>query len=484
MELHRHDVQDLTRGDIRKQLWSLAWPMMLSMFFYTLYNIVDAYWVSRLSAEAIAAVSISQITLFVMISLGAGITVGSGVIMAMHIGAGNIREAERVLGQSFVLSAILGMMFTVVALAFRNELLMLSGAGGSIFGPALEYYTIVSAGSILLFVMMAVMFAFNAEGDTGTLTIFFVISTLVNVVLDPVMIFGWMGFPAMGISGAAFATLISQAVFLLLAIRSLAAPHRRVRFRPECLSFQWESVRRVLDIGFPAALTETIFPIGIAILTYITSLKFFEPGAIAFSVGMKVEFFAYLPAVGFGFAAMALIGQNIGARNLDRARESFTKALIFGVVAAAGLGVVAALFSNMIIGIFTEDPTVTSYAHSYMWSVALSYGFLSAVLIEAPAFQSIGRSWPGFWIFFLRVAVISVPLSYLFTSVLGWPIVSVWYAIIGGNVVTSVVGYVWITRAFRTIDLEKVPVHHAEISRSDAESRDAFPPISSNASPG
>lgn len=95
-ELHR---QDLTKGPIGKQLWSLAWPMMLSVFFYTLYNLVDAYWVSKLSAEAIAAVSISQIALFVTLALGFGITVGSGVIMAMHIGAKNIKDAERVLGQ-------------------------------------------------------------------------------------------------------------------------------------------------------------------------------------------------------------------------------------------------------------------------------------------------------------------------------------------------------------------------------------------------
>ncbi|MGH7884617.1 MAG: MATE family efflux transporter, partial [Thermodesulfobacteriota bacterium] len=93
---------DLTKGVIRKQLWSLAWPKMLTVFFYTLYNLLDTYWVSKLSADAIAAVSISQITLFVMIALGFGITIGSGVIMAMRIGAGDNQGAERVLGQSFV----------------------------------------------------------------------------------------------------------------------------------------------------------------------------------------------------------------------------------------------------------------------------------------------------------------------------------------------------------------------------------------------
>ena len=225
-----HNVKDLTVGNIPKQLWSLAWPMMLSMFFYTLYSIVDTFWVSKLSTEAIAAVSISQITLYVMIALSMGIAVGSGVVMAMSIGAKNKPEAERILGQSFVLAAISGLFFTVVSLIFKKQLLIASGAGGDIFAPALEYFTVTSAGSILFFFLMNVMFAFNSEGDTFTLTKLFAVSTLVNVVLDPIMIFGRWGFPALGISGAAYATLISQVVFLVLGIVVLSGKKRNIRF--------------------------------------------------------------------------------------------------------------------------------------------------------------------------------------------------------------------------------------------------------------
>jgi hypothetical protein len=183
-------THDLSHGNIGKELWSVAWPMMLSMFFYTLYNFVDAYWVSKLSAEAIAAVSISQITLFVMISLGFGLIVGSGVIMAMHIGAENKPEAERVLGQSFVLSAILAAFFTIVALTFKEPFLIASGATGDIFKPAMDYYTITAGGSILMFTLMTIMFAFNSQGDTSTLTKLFAISTGINLILDPLLIFG------------------------------------------------------------------------------------------------------------------------------------------------------------------------------------------------------------------------------------------------------------------------------------------------------
>lgn len=454
--------QDLTKGDIRKQLWSLAWPLMLSVFFYTLYNLVDAFWVSRLSAEAIAAVSISQIVLFVMVSLSMGITVGSGVVMAMHIGAKDVKEAERVLGQSFVLAGIAGVFFTAFSLIFRNELLGASGANGLIFAPALEYFVITAGGSVLLFILITIMFAFNSQGDTLTLTKLFVLSTLINVILDPIMIFGWFGFPALEISGAALATLVSQAIFIAIAINSLSSRNRTIRFHFHNLTFKWESVKKVLNIGIPASLTQVIFPIGLAALTFITSMGFLEPGAIAFSLGFRIEFFAFLPAAGFGLGALAMIGQNIGAGNIGRAKESFNKALKYGFIAASGIGILAVLLGGNIISAFTDHPVVTEYALSYVWTVALSYGFLAITMVEASAFQAIGRSWPGFWIFFLRFFVISIPLSYVLTQVFGFPIIAVWAAIIAGNIVSSVFGYLWIARTMNKIDIRMEPVHKIE----------------------
>jgi putative MATE family efflux protein len=456
-----HQGQDLTKGNILKQLWSLAWPLMLSVFFYTLYNIVDAFWVSKLSAEAIAAVSISQIALFAMVALSMGVNVGSGVIMAMHIGAKNLREAERVLGQSFVLAGIAGIIFTTIALIFRNEILTLSGATGAIFAPAMEYFIITAAGLILLFFLMTIIFAFNSEGDTFTLTKLLIVSTVTNIILDPIMIFGWFGFPALGITGAAIATLISQTVFIAIALYTLSGPKRRVRFHWHNLSFNWESVKKVLNIGLPASLTQVIGPVGIAALTYVIALGFAEAGAIAFSLGFRIEFFAFLPAVGFGFAAMAMIGQNMGAGNFERARQSYREALKYGFIGATGVGVLALIFAGIIIGIFTTDPLVTNYANSYIWFVALSYGFLAASFSEASAFQAIGKSWPGFWIFFSRAAIMVV-LAYLFTHLFGFPITGVWTAVLLANIVSATIGYLWFAKAMKNIHSKDVPVHHGE----------------------
>jgi len=456
MQTKENHLEDLTKGNIPSQLWSLAWPMMLSVFFYTLYNIVDAYWVSKLSSESIAAVSISQIALMLMISIGFGITIGSGVIMSMDIGAKNKPAAERVLGQSFVLTAIAGVFFTIIALLFREQLLTWSGASGAIFQPAMDYFTITSGGSILFFILITIMFAFNAQGDTFTLTKLFALSTLVNIVCDPILIFGWAGLPAMGISGAAISTLISQFVFIVIALRSLSSPKRNIQFHFRNLSFNWDSVKRVLKIGIPAAITQVINPVGLAILTLLSSKAFFEAGAVAFSLGFRIEFFAYLPAIGFGFAAMAMMAQNIGAEDLERTKAVLATALRFAIGIALVFGVIAAVFAHQIIAIFTQDPVVTAYTLSYFHIVALSYAFLAAMMVEANAFQAVGRSWPGFWISFLRYIVIAIPMSYLGTIILDYSISAIWGAIVVGNIVSSLVGYFWIHRVLRTFDFTEV----------------------------
>lgn len=457
MENENQHGRDLTVGNIRKELWSLAWPIMLSIFFYTLYNIVDTVWVGRLSAEAIAAVSISQIALFAMVSLGMGITVGSGVVMGMRIGAKNQVGAEQVLGQSFVLSAIFGLFFTIFSFIFTDSILTLSGATGEVFPLAKGYFLIVAGGSTLMFLMMAVMFAFNSQGDSFTPTKLFALSTLLNVILDPLFIFGYGPFPAMGVVGAAIATLISQALFIALAIKILNKESQMIPFRFRRLTLEWDSVKEVFKIGFPASLTQVIQPLGLAVLMYITAQYFGELGTVAFSIAFRVEFFAYLPAIGFGFGSMALIAQNIGANKIERAKEAYQLALKYGVGAALAIGVIAIIFSKPIIAVFTTDGAVVPNVQLYLFVVGLSYGFLAASLIVTSVFQAVDKSWSGFWLTLLRYIVLTVPAALLLIGM--WQsMLGVWLALAIGNVVTALVGVWWVRWLFKKKEVEsKIP---------------------------
>lgn len=435
--------QNLTTGSVPRQLCSLAWPMMLSMFFYTLYNLVDAYWVAKLSPDAIAAVSISQITLFIMISLAMGISIGSAVLMGMNMGAGNKQETQRILGQAYALAGIVAVFFTALALTFGAEFLTLSGAIGDIFPLGLSYFNITAAGSILTFLMMTTSTAFNAQGDNFTPTKLFALSTLVNTLLDPMFIFGFGVIPAMGIDGAAYATLISQSVFLALALKVLASEQMMVRLRFSNLRLRWESVKRVLNIGIPASLTQTLNPIGFSLMMAIVSGTFLEAGAAAFSIGFRIEFFAFIPAIGFGFGSMAMIGQNIGAGNKRRAQEILNTAVLLGAGAAFAFAVTAYVLAPLIVEAFTTDATVTVYTLQYFRIVPFGYAFFAMTFIVASTFQGLGHSWPGFWITVGRVGTMLI-LANVFVAKLSLPIWSVWLAIALGGVLASIAGLIWI----------------------------------------
>jgi len=251
------------------------------------------------------------------------------------------------------------------------------------------------------------------------------VSTAVNVILDPILIFGKFGFPELGIQGAAYATLISQFVFIVIAMKVLSSKTRSVAFAMKNLSLKKDSVKKVFNIGIPAALTQVINPLALGVLTYMVSVRFLEPGATAFSLVFRLEFFAYLPAVGFGMAAMSLIGQNMGAGNIARANEIFKKAVLLGFCSGTFLGLLLIVFGKYIIQVFTSDPVVVNYALSYLWIVALSYGFLSISMIVANSFQAMGKSWPGFWLYVIKFSVIAIPLSYL-ALLYGFDIYYIW----------------------------------------------------------
>ncbi|NMM40587.1 MATE family efflux transporter [Pseudoalteromonas arctica] len=458
--------QNLTSGPIPKQLWSLAWPMMLSMFFHSLYNLVDAFWVAKISASAIAAVSISQIILFIMISLAMGISVGTSVLVGQSIGAKKIAVAERVLGQGFLLTIIAALPFTLVIFSFRNEFLIISGAVGDILPLATPYFTVIIAGSVLTFLMMMISISYNAQGDNFTMTKLFALSTMINMVLDPIFIFGYVGFPALGIAGAAYATLISQAVFIVLALRLLMKPTMMVPLHLKYLHLSWSSVKKVIDIGLPASLNQVLNPLGFSALMFFVSATFLEAGAAAFAIGFRIEFFTFIPAIGFGFAAMSMIGQNIGAGNHDRVRAVLNVSIWYGSGSALLFSLLVLIFAPYIVAIFTADPLVTEYALQYFRIVPLGYLFFAVAFIEASIFQGIGKSWPGFWITFARIGI-SIAISVITINVFGLEIWTVWIAIVVGSVIASLFGLLWLKRALTSAQREEQQTDQ-ELAREEA----------------
>lgn len=438
-------IKDFTRWNIIHQIWSLAWPTMLSIFFYSLYNIVDTYWVWRISADAIAAVWISQIAIYMMLALSMGISIWSSVLVSMNLWSKNFKEAQRVLGQSFILAAIIGLFFTIVALVFQDPLLKYSWAYWDILPLAKQYYVIYATGSILTFILINITFAFNSEGDTFTLTKIFAFTTILNIILDPIFIFWKFGFPALWLEWAAWATILCQTVFIALAMRILASPERWLYFSFKNISVKWESVKKVCNIGIPASLTQVINPVWIAFITYMIGMKYFEPGATAFNLVFRLEFFAYLPAIGFWMALLSMIWQNVWAGNMQRANEIYKKWLTLWFVSSIVLGVLFIIWGKYIIWAFTQDPVVIQYSVKYLMIVAGTYGFLAVWLMSAQVFQAMWKSWPGFWLGVIKYILFMFPMIYICITFTDLSIYYIWWIVWLSNILIATVAYFWVS---------------------------------------
>ena len=449
--------RDLTTGSIPALSWSLAWPVMLSLFFQTLYQLVDAFWVSRISEDALAAVTVSQVTLFVMTSLTLGITVGSGVLLAVCVGRDDIRAAERVLGQSFVLNLLAALLFTALALWLRRDLLVLSGATGNILPLALEYFTLLAVGAVLTFLFFAVIFGFNAQGDNTTLAWLYACSTVLNAILDPVLIFGYLGLPALGIRGAAVATIISQALLLAAGVMLLKVLPLPVRFRFQNLVVNPAAALKVLAIGFPAALANLLNPLRLAVLNILVAWWFLEAGVAGVAVGYRIEFFAFLPALGYAVAVLALVGQNLGAGKLERVGRSWRTAMVAAFATGTLLGVAAALARGLVVAVFSDDPGVAAYARSYLATVPLTFGVVGATVVAVSALQVMGSPWPGLAVAAARVALMAAAMLLAGGGLAGQPSpVALWVAIVTANVATCAGAYLVLRRAYGKLLRERM----------------------------
>lgn len=192
---------------------------------------------------------------------------------------------------------------------------------------------------------------------------------------------------------------------------------------------------------------------------FIITTSFFEAGAAAFSIGFRVEFFAFIPAIGFGFGAMSMMGQNIGARDFVRVRSIFHTAVVLSASAAGLFSVLAFLLAPFIVHVFTTDPLVTTYSLQYFYIVPIGYLFFALSFVEASIFQGLGRSWPGFWITLGRIGL-TAACAYVGISIFHLPLWIAWVALVTGSVVSSIIGYLWVRTAITTMSHTQTPDTH------------------------
>ncbi len=422
------NYNNLTTGPIPELLLSLAIPSSIGLFFNTMYNVVDTFVAGYLSTEALASLSISYPIFFALIALSLGVGSGSTALIANALGSNDRDAAKRYAKQSVSFGALLGIAISVLGVLFVPFLLTLLGAKGEYLNTASNYLVTVFCGSV--FITMTFMFnaILNATGDTKSYRNVLIAGFFINSLLSPVLAFGWLGFPVLGISGIAIATIATSALgalYLWFKVREtgLVMKESRKQYLPD--------IKTYLDIagqGFPASLSLMTISVGAFVITYFVS-TFGESAVAGYGVGLRIEQIVLIPGFGINIAVLALIAQNNGAKKYDRVREIIQVAIRYSLYISTFAAAFIFICSGYVIGIFTDDQAVIDSGVGYLSVAALITWAYGVLFVTDSVFRGLKRPLFPLFIGVLRQIILPFPALWFVTTVIAAGVTGVWWSI-------------------------------------------------------
>ncbi|MCB9763866.1 MAG: MATE family efflux transporter [Alphaproteobacteria bacterium] len=410
--------RDLTRGPIPGHLLRLAGPMGFGIFAIMAFNLVDTWFVSKLGTQALAAMTLTFPVVMLVGSVAMGLGVGVTSVLSRAIGNGRHEEVQRLTTHTLLLGVALVVAISVVGLILAEPMLRGLGGEGEVLELAASYLRIWFAGAGVVVVPMLGMSAIRAAGDTRTPAVVMSAAGVANGVLDPLFIFGLGPIPAMGLEGAAIATVASRAVTLVVALWVLHAREGLLRFSWDDLGLIPDSWGRVLLIGGPAAFTNLTQPLTIGFLTGLAA-GFGEPAVAAFGAGGRVEMFALIPAMAMAMGLAPFVGQNHGAGDHPRVAEAVSLSLRVTIAMGVLSFGVLALFRDPLAAVFTDDPAVLPLLARYLWILPLSHVLVGAFFVATNTLNAVGRPLPATVLTLLRTPILLGGGAWLGASVGG-----------------------------------------------------------------
>jgi len=432
--------RDLTKGSIPGNILSLAWPMMAAFLLHTGFNIIDTIFVGRLSALALAAISITFPVIFLIIALASGIGIGVTSLIARLLGAKRKKEADNAAEHALLLAFILAFVFTTLGLTLSKPLFILIGATPEMMPLVLKYVYIIFGGSFFMFFSFMCNSILRGEGDMKTPMKIMMLASIINIILDPLLIFGIGFFPRMEIAGAALATVIARSISAIVVIAYLLKGNAHIKLNFRYFKFKFKIIKDILSVGIPASLSQSATSLGMFFMMKITS--FFGPFAIAaYGLAGRLDMVALLPAIGISSAVITIVGHNIGAKNFERAEKTTWIGILIAMIFMEVVGIIFFSFPRFLIGIFNKNPDIVAYGSSYITIVSLLYMLVGVGVIISAAFQGAGKGYPSLILTVLRLFILAIPLAYFLSKT--YAVTGIWYGIAVSIIISAIVSAVW-----------------------------------------
>jgi putative MATE family efflux protein len=433
---------DILEGSLTRPVLRLMWPLFTGYVFQASFNIVDMYWVGRLGADALAAVGSCAFMVWMMIALSEMVGVGALSHASRHLGAGRGEEAGRVLGSSLVAAMVIAGVIGVVGVSLAGWIFRLTGTEESVAVLGTSYLTILFQGLPFLFLFFVMESLFRAGGNTSIPMTVLIANFILNMVLDPFLIFGWGPFPEMGVAGAALATVLSRFVGAAVLGIVLWRVARNLGYqRPPSSTVSVPVMLRLLRVGVPAALAGAGFAIIYLFVVRVQAI-FGTIAVAALVVGLRTEGIFYYVNASFGRAAATMVGQNLGAGQPERAAAAPVRAILLAEIGMATATVVFLTLAPQLVGIFIDDPEVIRAGSHFLRIISWAMLFLAVEIVLFQTAAGAGDTIPAMLIVVPGTAL-RVPLGYFLGVTLGMGYQGVFWAIALTVVLKATLFVVW-----------------------------------------
>ena len=422
-----------------KALWTLTIPMFIGMSVQATYQIVDMIFIGMLGPNSIAALAFNLPILFFSIGIIFGLGSGVTAIIARYIGMKNKKKANNAAEHSVILGFFLGIIFTLVGWSYGKNLLVLIGTPFDILEEAYQYFIILVSG--MTFMILSVFFRsiLSGEGDTKFPMYVMAIGTIINIILDPILIFTF----EMGISGAASATIFSQIIVCLIFLYSfLIKKYPYTTFDLKHFKFDNTILISIFELGLPASFSMVLMSFGSGIFNKI--LVDFSPDIVsAYQIASRIDNLFFMPVISIVSAMVTLVGMFYGAKKINLVYHIIHYGLKQTIIISTVVGLIFYFYSIHIFPVFTNSKDIINYGVEYMKIAVFSYPFIAIGMTSSRVMQGLGYGMPMLLLTMMRVILISVPLSLYFIHINDKSHIYVWYAMLIASFITSLIAYPW-----------------------------------------
>lgn len=418
---------DITHGRLRDNIWQLSWPLMISQGLFFIPGLYDAYWLGRLGASALAAATLAMSLRIVMISVLMALSGASGAVIARYVGARERQLADLAATQAVLLFVLAAGCLGILGLAFTEGLLRLAGAAGDLIAPTIAYARVIFAGLIAMELVPSMGGMLNASGSPQLSLRMNLLALFSLLALEPLLIgLGW------GVTGAALALVLSNAIGMLYGLHLLASGQAAVRIGLRYARPDWDMMRRILRIAGPGVVQRGLPNLANTVLMRFMAGYGAAPLA-AYSLFSRISALLLVPCSGLSSAAPAMVGQNLGAGQPTRAARAGDRIAAAAVVIAAILMGLLAACAGPVLALFTADPETIAVGMQAVQVLALSRVLLTLSTVMDAALTGAGDTVSPMVIAALSLWAVMIPAVWLLSTRLAWDVSGVWWGIVIGS---------------------------------------------------